>query len=47
MPGTWATWGRDANGDGIASPYDPLDAIAAQGALMCHLLRTASKTALG
>ncbi len=42
MPGTWATWGRDANGDGTASPLDPLDAIAAQGALMCHLLRTAT-----
>lgn len=47
MPGTWATWGRDANGDGIASPFDPLDAIAAQGALMCHLLSTATKTGWG
>ncbi len=42
MPGTWATWGRDANGDGIASPFDPIDAIAAQGALMCHLLQSAT-----
>lgn len=47
IPGTWATWGRDANGDGVASPFDPLDAIAAQGALMCHLLRTATKTDWG
>jgi hypothetical protein len=47
MPDTWASWGRDANGDGIASPYDAIDAIAAQGALMCHLLRTASKTGWG
>ncbi len=47
MPGTWATWGRDASGDGTASPLDPLDAIAAQGALMCHLLRTASAAGWG
>jgi hypothetical protein len=47
MPGTWATWGRDADGDGTASPFDPLDAIAAQGALMCHLLRTAQSTGWG
>ena len=47
MPGTWASWGRDADGDGTASPFDPLDAIAAQGALMCHLLRTAQSTGWG
>lgn len=47
MPGTWATWGRDGNGDGTASPFDPLDAIAAQGAFMCHLLRSASATGWG
>ncbi len=47
MPGTWATWGRDANGDGVASPLHPIDAIAAQGALMCHLLHTAATTSWG
>ena len=47
MPGTWDTWGRDADGDGTASPFDPVDAIAAQGALMCHLLHTAQATGWG
>ncbi|MGB7964146.1 MAG: transglycosylase SLT domain-containing protein, partial [Propionicimonas sp.] len=47
MPDTWDTWGRDADGDGTANPFDPLDAIAAQGALMCHLLRSAADTGWG
>jgi hypothetical protein len=47
LPGTWATWGRDADGDGRADPFDPLDAIAAQGALMCHLLETARRSGWG
>jgi hypothetical protein len=29
MPGTWAGYGVDANGDGVADPYDPEDAIHA------------------
>jgi hypothetical protein len=29
MPSTWATYGVDANGDGVADPYDPQDAIFA------------------
>jgi membrane-bound lytic murein transglycosylase B len=29
MPSTWATYGVDANGDGIADPNDPEDAIFA------------------
>jgi membrane-bound lytic murein transglycosylase B len=29
MPSTWATYGVDANGDGIADPNDPEDAIYA------------------
>ncbi len=37
MPGTWAVWGRDANGDGSASPFDPADAIMAQGTYDCAL----------
>jgi murein DD-endopeptidase MepM/ murein hydrolase activator NlpD len=27
MPDTWAQWGTDANGDGVADPWDPTDAI--------------------
>uniref|UniRef100_UPI003F49B3C9 C40 family peptidase n=1 Tax=Amycolatopsis sp. CA-151526 TaxID=3239921 RepID=UPI003F49B3C9 len=37
MPGTWATWGRDDDGNGRASPFDPGDAIMAQGRFMCAL----------
>jgi hypothetical protein len=29
MPSTWAAYGVDANGDGVADPYDPEDAIFA------------------
>ena len=27
MPSTWARWGMDANGDGIANPWNPDDAV--------------------
>jgi murein DD-endopeptidase MepM/ murein hydrolase activator NlpD len=27
MPSTWLRWGTDANGDGIADPWDPEDAV--------------------
>src|SRR6201986_5426447 len=27
MPDTWARWGTDADGDGIADPWNPTDAI--------------------
>jgi hypothetical protein len=27
MPSTWARWGVDANGDGVADPDNPTDAI--------------------
>ncbi len=27
LPSTWRSWGVDANGDGIADPYNPVDAI--------------------
>jgi len=27
MPSTWLRWGTDANGDGIADPWNPVDAI--------------------
>lgn len=37
MPGTWSSWAVDADGDGIASPWEPADAIVAQGRFMCAL----------
>lgn len=37
MPGTWKTWGRDEDGNGRASPFDPADAIMAQGRYDCDL----------
>ena len=37
LPGTWRLWGVDANGDGIASPLDPADAIATQARYDCAL----------
>ncbi|TWE07366.1 NlpC/P60 family protein [Rudaeicoccus suwonensis] len=41
MPGTWATWGKDYDGNGTPSPFDPGDAIPAQGAFMCSLAKQA------
>ncbi|MFE7212488.1 NlpC/P60 family protein [Streptomyces sp. NPDC057611] len=41
MPGTWATWGRDDDGNGEASPWDVGDAVMAQGRMMCSLLKQA------
>lgn len=29
MPETWARWGMDANGDGVANPWNPEDAVYA------------------
>lgn len=37
MPGTWAAWGYDANGDGAADVWDPEDAIPSQGRFMCSM----------
>lgn len=39
MPGTWETWGRDDDGNGRVSPYDPGDAIMAQGRYDCALAK--------
>ncbi|MCN9241339.1 peptidoglycan DD-metalloendopeptidase family protein [Streptomyces sp. RY43-2] len=39
MPGTWPSWGRDDDGNGRASPFDPADAIMAQGRYDCALAR--------
>jgi hypothetical protein len=38
LPGTWAGFGGDADGDGVNSPFDPPDAIIAQGRYMCYLV---------
>ncbi len=38
MPQTWKAHGKDGNADGIADPFNPHDAIASQGANMCHLV---------
>ncbi|MDQ6607967.1 MAG: lytic murein transglycosylase [Actinomycetota bacterium] len=29
LPSTWKRWGVDANGDGVADPYNPVDAVFA------------------
>ncbi|PJE97104.1 peptidase [Streptomyces carminius] len=47
MPGTWATWGRDADGNGEASPWDIGDAVMAQGRMMCSLLKQAKASGYG
>jgi membrane-bound lytic murein transglycosylase B len=35
LPSTWATYGLDGNGDGIASPWDLDDALAGATHLLC------------
>ncbi|WP_392892927.1 NlpC/P60 family protein [Streptomyces sp. LN699] len=47
MPGTWATWGRDADGNGQNSPWDIGDAVMAQGRMMCSLLKQAKSSGYG
>ncbi|VEG28534.1 C40 family peptidase [Actinomyces howellii] len=37
MPGTWATSGKDGDGDGKADVFNPVDAIWSQGNYMCSL----------
>lgn len=37
MPGTWATWGTDGDGDGKADPFSPPDAIMSQARYDCYL----------
>jgi cell wall-associated NlpC family hydrolase len=37
MPGTWARWGQDADGDGRRDPLDPVDAVASQAVYDCAL----------
>lgn len=35
IPSTWATWGRDANGDGAKDPNNVFDAALAAGLYLC------------
>ena len=42
IPDTWAVWGEDLDGDGVASPYNALEAIDAQARLMCFLVYEAN-----
>ncbi|MFE1230573.1 NlpC/P60 family protein [Streptomyces sp. NPDC058745] len=44
IPSTWATWGRDEDGNGETSPWDIGDAVMAQGRLMCSLLGQAKSS---
>lgn len=37
MPGTWATWGKDYDGDGKADPNSIDDAVLSQAHFMCAL----------
>lgn len=37
MPGTWPQWGQDDDGTGNVSPFNPADAIMAQGRYDCAL----------
>lgn len=46
MPETWTAWGRDLDGDGVADPFDPHEAIDAQARLMCFLLDEAEQSGL-
>lgn len=42
MPGTWATWGKDYDGDGKADPNSIGDAVMSQAHFMCALYKEVS-----
>jgi peptidoglycan DL-endopeptidase RipA len=46
LPGTWASWGVDADGDGVADPFDPVDAIWSDARLLCSLVARAVRSGL-
>ncbi|MFE3688188.1 NlpC/P60 family protein [Streptomyces sp. NPDC059095] len=46
MPGTWATWGRDDDGNGDTSPWDIGDAVMSQGRFMCSLIGDAKASGI-
>lgn len=39
MPGTWPSWGRDENGNGLASALEPEDAIPAAARFDCAIAK--------
>ncbi|MEU5547842.1 bifunctional lytic transglycosylase/C40 family peptidase, partial [Streptomyces sioyaensis] len=39
MPGTWAQYGQDGDGDGVKDIFNPADAVAAQAAYDCVLAK--------
>ncbi|MBV9450741.1 MAG: bifunctional lytic transglycosylase/C40 family peptidase [Streptosporangiaceae bacterium] len=43
LPSTFTGWGRDDDGTGTVSPYNPHDAIMAQGRYDCSLVALASR----
>jgi hypothetical protein len=43
MPGTWPGWGRDENGNGVASPWEPEDAIPAAARYDCGIAKQVEK----
>lgn len=47
MRATWDAWGTGGDDDGDQDPFEPADAIAAQGRLMCHLVGLANSSQLG
>ncbi|MFF0818071.1 peptidoglycan DD-metalloendopeptidase family protein [Rhodococcus sp. NPDC003318] len=42
MPSTWATWGKDYDGDGIVDPNSIGDAVMSQAHFMCALYQEVS-----
>jgi peptidoglycan DL-endopeptidase RipA len=46
VPDTWAVWGQDLDGDGVASPYNAREAIDAQARLMCFLIFEAKSSGI-
>jgi len=45
-PGTWPLWGKNDDGTGDVSPFNPFDAIMAQGRFMCALATDAQNSHL-
>ncbi len=43
-PGTWSVYGTDGDGDGMADPRNPADAIKTQAIYMCHLVTIVRNT---
>lgn len=38
MPATWEAFGVDGDGDGVADPFNPIDAIYSMGTFDCYLV---------